>query len=127
MNRFIFTDESVKELARCATILYKTFNSANKTLVENPTRSLSSDFALDYALTKWKWFYFMYEDKQVAIYKFPRKYVYSLECYGFIPSADRLFSDNSEFELYKHLFGRFEDIDSAVSAFNSAVHQIIGM
>lgn len=126
MNRFVFTDESVKQLARYSKALYETFSKANKTLISNPTRQLSSDFALDYALTKWKWYYFMYEDKQVQIYKFPKKDVYSLECYGFIPSPEPMFTGDDNFELYKHLYGRFEDIDSAITAFNSAVRQLVG-
>ena len=126
MNRFVFTDASVKELARCVKHLYDTFTSANKTIMENPTRSINSDFHLDYALTPWNYYYYMDADAQISILrqKYNGKYYFTLEMYGIntdLPHCE-LISDS--LELKKHCYGKFDDIDTVISVFKSIIVRI---
>lgn len=124
MNRYMFTDTSVRELFRITKKLYETFKSAKDTIVENPTRSINSDFALDYALTPWEYYYFMHESKSVAIHRH-RNGTFSLLCYGFKPSGVSHYDEFSDITLYRNLFGRFSDFGLVLKSFKNAVIEVL--
>lgn len=123
MNRYLFTDESVKTLARYSKLLYDTFSTANKQLVENPTRSMQSDFHLDYVLSPEKYYYYMDADSQAEIHKLVRgsKTFYTihlLNMYTELPHCDKIPIGTP---LYNECFGTFTDINSAISVYKSII------
>lgn len=123
MNRYVFTAESVKTLARLSKLLYDTFSTANKQLVENPTRTMQSDFFLDYVLTPEKYYYVMDVDSQAEIHKLLRgsKTIYTIHLVNMeteLPHCDYLPKDTP---LYNECYGNFSDIDAAISVYKSII------
>lgn len=128
MNRYIMTDETIKELSRCADMLYKTFHKANMQLVQHPERSIQSDFHLDYCTTPWKFYYYMDADVQISIIRIDSiksKSCFTIEMYNVetdLPHCDKI---HRSLELYKHCYGYFEDIDTAISVYKSIVCRLV--
>lgn len=126
MNRWIFSDNSVKELARLSKQLYETFTKANRQLVSDSKRTIGSDFYLDYALDPSRFHYLAYKEKQLSLFKL-RNGKFTLECYGFKPSQFECLGKNSEYELYRHFYGVFPTVEEALKAFRSCSYQIMGV
>lgn len=126
MKRYLFTDSSIKELAHISKFLYETFMKANKTLVDSPD-SVSSDQSLDIVFTPHEYYRLRFESREVYIHKYRGKNKYSLCCVGFAPSGFKQQFANSEFEYYRQLYGFFDSISDAVSAFRSACYQCMGV
>lgn len=127
MSKFVFNDDTVKQLAYYSKQLYQTFSLANKQLLEHKERSMASDFHIDYITTPWNFYYYMDSDVQIRILKldqFKKVNIFTLEMYNVKTDLKHCDKISETLELYNHCYGTFYDINVAISVFKSIVARL---
>ena len=124
MKKYAFDEKTVNELSRIAFQLYKTFSTANKTVLESSDRSISSNFINDYNSRPEDYYTFRWKDKYCWIYFHKKAKLYTIICEHFKPSRLDLFVPDSMYDLYKNAYGRYTDIFAARNAFAVIVNEL---
>lgn len=119
MSKVVVDSDVWKDITRDFTRFYKYFTSVEISSIDsnktNENWSSTRDF--DFSLCPHKFFYMRFADKLCRILKM--KKLYTIECINFIPSDKYpLFNpEETRFDIYRHLYGRFKDFESAKIAF----------
>lgn len=124
MKKYAFDEKTVSELSRISFQLYKTFSSANKTVLESNDRLISSNFVNDYNSRPEDFYSFRWKDKYCWIYFHKKAKLYTVICEHFKPKNLDLFIPDSMFDLYKKAYGRYHDIHEARNAFADIVNDL---
>lgn len=125
-NRYIFEDSTIRRCAESITLLYKVFTTANRTLVESKSSEFTRDSKLDMLVAPEDYYYFRFLDTSVAPIRLKYrdssvqlgyKYLYHLEIHGFSPKSLTLFRTDDKLELYRYIYGKFDNFDDCFKAF----------
>lgn len=119
MSKVVVDSDVWKEITRDFARFYRYFTSVETLSLDsdksNENWTNTRDF--DFSLAPHNFFYMRFADKLCRILKM--KKLYTIECINFIPSDKySLFNpEGVKFEIYRHLYGRFKDFESAKIAF----------
>lgn len=120
MKKYVFDDSTVHELHRISKLLYNTFSSADRQVLESDF-SWTHKSEIDYSVCPEKYCDFRLGEYQVFIHKF-RNGLFTLECYGFTPKNLKPFEvEKYNFDFYRNCFGRFHSFGDAKIAFADVV------
>ena len=122
-SRYIFNSSSVRELHRCAKILYETFARADKQLVDNRDNISHSD-EIDFSLCPWNYYSIQFGLNNCRIERL-RNMRFTIVCNGFTPSLEYYDETKLDNDFYRTTFGNFEHFEEARNAFSEIVNNLI--
>lgn len=133
-NKYIFEDSTIRRCAESITLLYKVFTTANRTLVQSQSSEFSRDSKLDMFAAPEDYFFFRFLDSTVTPVRLKHrdsssnlgyKYLYHLEVHGFSPKSLSLFCTDDKFEIYRYIYGKFENFNECYDSFVSVVRDYL--
>lgn len=125
-DKYIFDDSTIRRCAESINLLYKVFTSANRTLVSSKSSEFTRDSKLDMSVSPEDYFYFRFLDTTVTPVRLKHrdvssqlgyKYLYHIEVHGFSPKSLSLFRTDDKFEVYRYIYGKFENFNECYDAF----------
>lgn len=131
MSKLILDTESFNEIINTLSRALKLIKDAKVQELNHNKSSFYSDFALDYATHPWDYHWFRTMDFEVGIHRFRDKKHFGIVCYGFAPkelsSYAATYRNSIDLmpELYKHIFGYYDDFDSCYKAWRKVIQDLV--